>query len=74
MHSKTDCLYLAGKKDFKCYHNFRNAFLEIVLFESLSNCKRRNKGNFTSKSNSNRIMLCGAGGQHSLILNKILTL
>jgi hypothetical protein len=31
----------------------------IVLFESLRNCKRRNKGNFTLKSNSNNIMMCG---------------
>ena len=31
----------------------------IVLFTSLRNCKRRNKGNFTLKSNSNKIMLCG---------------
>ena len=26
----------------------------IVLFKSLKNSKRRNKGNFTSKSNSNQ--------------------
>ena len=30
----------------------------IVLFKSLRNCKRRNKGNFMSKSNANKIMLC----------------
>ena len=29
----------------------------MVLFESLRNSKRRNKGNFTSKSNSNKIKL-----------------
>ena len=40
--------------------------LEIV-------CIRRNKGNFMSESNSNRIKLCGGGGQHYLVLNKILT-
>ena len=34
----------------------------IVLFKSLRNSKRRNKGNFTSKSNSNKIKLCGVGG------------
>ena len=45
---------------------------EIVLFESLRNRKRRNKGNFTSKSNLNKIKLCG--GQHYLVLNKISTL
>ena len=43
---------------------------EIVLFKSLRNSKRRNKGNFTSKSNSNKIKLCGGGGQHYLVLNK----
>ena len=40
--------------------------LKIVLFKSLRNSKRRNKGNFTSKSNSNKIKLCGGGGgQHA---------
>ena len=34
---------------------------KIVLFKSLRNCKRRNKGNFTAKSNSNKIKLCGGG-------------
>ena len=34
----------------------------IVLFKALINSKRRNKGNFTSKSNSNKIKLCGGGG------------
>ena len=39
----------------------------IVPFKSLRNSKRRNKGNFTSKSNSNKIELCGVGGQHLTI-------
>ena len=47
---------------------------EIVLFKSLRNSKRRNKGNFTSKSKSNKIKLCGGGGQHYLVLIKISTL
>ena len=34
-----------------------------VLFKSLRNCKRRNKG-----------MLCGGRGQYFLVLNKISTL
>ena len=46
--------------------------LAIVLFKSLRNSKRRNKGNFTSKSNSNKIKMCG--GQQYLVLNKISTL
>ena len=33
----------------------------MVLFESLRNSKRRNKGNFTSKSNSNKIKLYEGG-------------
>ena len=37
---------------------------KIVLFKSFRNSKRRNNGNFTSKSNSNKIKLCG--GQHYL--------
>ena len=45
----------------------------IVLFKSLRNCKRRNKGNFMLKSNSKKIKLCGGGGKHCLVLNKILT-
>ena len=45
---------------------------EIVLFKSLRNYKIRNKLNFTLKSNSNKMMLCG--GQHHLVLNKISTL
>ena len=36
----------------------------IVLFKSLRNCKR----NFMLK-----LMLCGGGGQHYLVLNMILT-
>ena len=36
--------------------------LKKYYFKSLRNCKRRNKGNFTLKSNSNQIMLCGGGG------------
>ena len=31
------------------------------------------KGNIMLKSNSNEIMLCGGGGQHYLVLNKIST-
>ena len=46
----------------------------ILLFKSLRNSKRRNKGNLTSKSNSNKIKLCGGGGQHYLVLDKISTL
>ena len=46
----------------------------IVLFKSLRNSKRRKKGNFTSKSISNKIKLCGGGGQHYLVSNKISTL
>ena len=40
-------------------------------FKSIRNCKRHNKGNFTSKSNSNKIMLYGGGGHDYLFLNKI---
>ena len=47
---------------------------ENITFDTLRNCKRRNKGNFMLKSNSNKIMLCGGGGQHILGLNKISTL
>ena len=46
----------------------------IVLFKTLRNSKRRNKGNFTSKSNSNLIKLCGGWGQYYLVLNKMSTL
>ena len=42
--------------------------MKIVLFKSLRNSKRRNKGNFTSKSNSNKIKLCGGGGNIILFL------
>ena len=42
--------------------------------KSLRNSKRRNKGNFTSKSISNKIKLCVFGGQQYLVLNKISTL
>ena len=52
----------------------RNTDLVIVLFKSLRNSERRNKGNFTSKSNSNKINLCGGGVQHYLVLNKISTI
>ena len=38
----------------------------MVLFKSLRNCKRLNKGNFMSKSNSNKIKFCGGWGQHYL--------
>ena len=49
-----------------------NDFLyTIVLFKSLRNSERRNKGNFTSKSNSNKIKLLGGEGQHYLVLNNI---
>ena len=34
----------------------------IVLFKSLRNSKSCNRGNFTSKSNSNKIKLFGGGG------------
>ena len=51
-----------------------NAKEYYVLFKSHGNCKRRKKGNFTLKSNSNKIMLCGGGRQHYLVLNKISTL
>ena len=44
------------------------------VFRSLRNWKRRNKGNFTLKSISNKIMLCGSRGLHYLVLNKISTL
>ena len=43
----------------------------IVLFKSLKNCKRRNKGTFKLKSNSNNIMLCDGWGQHYLVSNNI---
>ena len=40
-------------------------------YKSLRNSKRRNKGNLTSKSNSNKIKLCGSRGKHYLFLNMI---
>ena len=49
-------------------------FPKIVLLKSLRNSKRRNKGNVTSKSNSNKKKLCGGGGQHYLVIKKISTL
>ena len=36
--------------------------LKIVLFKSIRNSKRCNKGNFTSKSNWNKIKLSGGWG------------
>ena len=39
----------------------------IVLFKSLRNRKRRNKGNFTLKSNLNKVMLCKVGGNIILL-------
>ena len=44
---------------------------DIILFKSLRNSKRLDKGNFTSKSNSNKIKLCGVGGQYYIVLIKI---
>ena len=41
--------------------------LKIVLFKSIRNSKRRNKGNYKSKSYLNKIKLCGGGGQHYLV-------
>ena len=56
-------------KDYK-----NSSISKIVLFKSIRKCKRRNKGNFTSKSNSNKIKLCRGGGQHFIVLNMISTL
>ena len=50
------------------------SLIVIVPFKSLRNNKRRNKEHFASKSYSNKINLCGGGGQHYLVLNKISTL
>ena len=36
--------------------------INSVIFKSIRNGKRRNKGNFTSKSNSNKIKFSGGGG------------
>ena len=55
------CKFTLLKKVRDNWPQFR---LDIVLSKSLRNSKRRNKGNFTSKSNSNKIKLCGDGGQH----------
>ena len=44
---------------------FNNAYLiywYLVIFKSLRHSKRLNKGNFTLKSYSNNMMLCGGGG------------
>ena len=38
------------------------------------NCKRCYKENSMLKFNLNKIKLCGGGGQHYLVLNKISTL
>ena len=43
----------------------------IVLFKSLRNCKKRNRGNITLKSNPNKMMLCWGGGKYHLVLIKI---
>ena len=59
--------------DHKTFPQLFLARESIVLFKALKNSKRRNKGNFMSKSNSNKIKLCGGGGQHYLVLNKIST-
>ena len=40
----------------------------IDLKSTISNCKRCYRGNFTLKSNSNKIMLWGGGGQQYLVL------
>ena len=50
------------------------ALRKIVPFKSLRNFKGYNKGNFISKSNSNKIMLCGGGGQQYFVLSMISTL
>ena len=39
----------------------RKIVRKIVLFKSIRNSKRRNKGNFTLKSNSNKIKFVGVG-------------
>ena len=55
------------KIELLSYYNYHIFFsekkLKIVLFKSLRKSKRRNEGNFTLKSNWNKIMLCGVGGQ-----------
>ena len=47
-------------------------FGKLVILKSLRNFKRRNKGNFMLKSNSNKIIwICGGGEQHYLVFIKI---
>ena len=57
----------------KISNNYNLLLKNIVLFKSIRNCKRRNKGNFTLKFNLNKIILCRGGGKHYLGLNKIST-
>ena len=47
-----------------CMDQFTSIFslYIIVHFKSLRNCKRRNKGYFTLKTNSNKIVFFGSGG------------
>jgi hypothetical protein len=40
---------------------FKISDVQLVLFKSLRNSKTYNKGNLTSKSNSNKIKLCLGG-------------
>ena len=54
LNSKYNILYVKSKRKF--------------VFMSLRKCKRRNKGNFTLKSNSNKIMVCG--GSNILFLSR----
>ena len=49
--------------DHKTFSQLFLARESIVLFKALKNSKRRNKGNFMSKYNSNKIKLCGGGRQ-----------
>ena len=60
---KCKCWYTLLKKVRDNWPQFR---LDIVLSKSLRNSKRRNKGNFTSKSNSNKINCVGMGGNIEL--------
>ena len=67
---ETDFLNFQLKALFLAFvYKLSNSDLDKQYSKPLSNCNRRNKGNFTSKSNSNKIMLCV--GQHYLVLNKI---
>ena len=50
---------------------FPSQSLKIVLFKSLRNSNKRNKRNFTLKSNSNKVMLCWVWRQHYLVFNKM---